>query len=94
MKNNKSKRYSEAFKKEAVLRVIEGRFSSNKVSRDLGVSQPALSRWVRSFKQSGASFLSAESSGAFKKLQTENKRLKAERDILKKAVTFFASQEK
>ena len=93
MKNNKTKRYSEAFKKEAVLRVIDGRFSSNKISKDLGVSQTALSRWVKSFKQSGSSFLNKESAAAFKKLQMENKRLKAERDILKKAVTFFAGQE-
>ena len=92
MKNINRKHYSEEFKKEAVMRVMEKSSSANRVSRDLGVSQSVLSRWVRQFKQEGSSVFGQEGIEV-KKLQAENKRLKAERDILKKAVSFFAKHE-
>ena len=85
MKSTHKRHYSEAFKKEAVMRVKGQNSSANKVSKDPGVSQSVLSRWAGQFKKEGTSVFGQES----KKLQTENKRLKAERDILKKAVSFF-----
>lgn len=92
MKNTIRKHYSEEFKKEAIRRVIEGRSSSSKVSKELGLSQPTLSKWVRKYKEKGSAVFSQEGV-EMKKLQAENKRLKAERDILKKAVTFFAKHD-
>ncbi len=93
MKNTKRRRYSESFKKEAVRRVLEGSRSSNRVSQELGIGQPTLSKWVRQFKQGGHSSFNKESERALKQLKAENKRLKEERDILKKATIFFASHE-
>ena len=92
MKHTTKKHYSEEFKKEAVKRVIEGRSSSSKVSKELGLSQPTLSKWVRQFKKEGSSVFGQDGI-EIKKLQAENKRLKAERDILKKAVSFFAKHD-
>lgn len=93
MKKMKRRRYSEEFKQEAVRRVLDGPASSNQVSRDLGIGQPTLSKWVRQFKQGGSSSFSKEALVAMRRLKEENKRLKAERDILKKATVFFARQE-
>ena len=55
MKNTKRKRYSEKFKKEAVMRVMAGQNSSTySVSRELGIiSQSMLSKWVKKFKNKG-----------------------------------------
>jgi len=92
MKDSKRRRYSEAFKKEAVMRVMGQNSSTHSVSKDLGISQPALSKWVRKFKQEGSSVFVGEESEV-KKLQAKVKRLQDERDILKKAVTFFAKHE-
>ena len=92
MKDNKRKRYSEAFKKEAVMRVMGQNSSSHSVSKDLGISQPTLSKWVKKFKQEGSSVFVGEESEV-KKLQAKVKRLQDERDILKKAVSFFAKHE-
>ncbi len=92
MKDNKRKRYSEAFKKEAVMRVMGQNSSSHSVSKDLGISQPTLSKWVKKFKQEGSSVFGGEESEV-KKLQAKVKRLQDERDILKKAVSFFAKHE-
>ena len=92
MKSANRKHYSEAFKKEAVMRVMGENSSANRVSKNLGISQSVLRRWVREFKKKGASVFGQESI-EIKKLQMENKRFKAERDILKKAVSFFAKHE-
>ena len=92
MKDNKRKRYSEAFKKEAVMRVMGQNSSSHSVSKDLGISQPTLSKWVKKFKQEGSSVFGGEESEV-NKLQAKVKRLQDERDILKKAVSFFAKHE-
>ena len=93
MERTKRRRYSEEFKKEAVQRVLDGPASSNQVSRELGISQPTLSKWVQQFKQGGSSSFSKEALVAMRRLKAENKRLKSERDILKKATVFFARQE-
>ena len=89
----KRRRYSEEFKREAVRRVLDGPASSNQISRELGIGQPTLSKWVRQFKLGGASSFSKEALAAMRKLKAENKRLRSERDILKKATVFFARQE-
>ena len=92
MKVINRKRYSEAFKKEAVMRVMGQNSSSYKVSRELGVSQSVLSKWVKKFKEEGSSVFGEEDT-EMKKLRSQVKRLRDERDILKKAVTFFAKHE-
>ena len=92
MKNNKRKRYSEAFKKEAVLRVIGQNSSTHSVSKELSISQSTLSKWVKKFKQQGSSVFGAEEAEV-KQLRAKVKRLQDERDILKKAVSFFAKHE-
>ena len=60
MKNSNKGHYSEEFKKEAVLNVKGQNASANRVSRDLGVSQSVLNRWVRQFKQEGSSVFGQE----------------------------------
>ena len=92
MKNIKRKCYSEAFKKEAVMRVMGQNSSTHKVSRDLGVSQASLSKWGKKFKQEGSSVFGKEET-EIKKLRSKVKRLQDERDILKTAVSFFAKHE-
>ena len=92
MNNNKRKRYSEAFKKEAVMRVMGQNSSTYSVSRELSISQSMLSKWVRKFKQEGSSVFSEEDA-ELNKLRAKIKRLQDERDILKKAVTFFAKHD-
>ena len=54
MKRSRRRRYSEEFKQEAVRRVLDGSASSNQVSKELGIGQPTLSKWVQQFKQGGS----------------------------------------
>ena len=91
MKDNKRKRYSEAFKKDAVIRAMGQNASAHSVSKELGMSQPTLSKWVKKFKQEGS--VVSQEDVELNKLRVRIERLQDERDILKKALSFFASHE-
>ena len=73
------------------MRVIGQNASTHSVSRELSISQP-LSKWVKKFKEQGSSVFGGEDAEV-KKLRAKVKRLQDERDILKKAVSFFAKHE-
>ena len=91
------KRYAREFKLEAV-KLVQGRgVSVAQVSRDLGVHPNVLREWVRAFAADpGHAF---PGHGQMKpeqleisRLQREVAKLKAERDILKKAAAYFAKE--
>lgn len=92
MEQRRKSRYSEEFKQEAIrLCSIDGR-SQNQIAKSLGVSQTALNRWVRESEQAAAP-TSKETSEELKTLREENRRLKMEQEILKKAAAFFAKNQ-
>jgi len=94
---NKRKSYSKEFKINAVRLVVdEGRVAAE-VARDLGISVNMMYSWKR--KHTDDQEESFPGHGNMKatedyirKLERENKRLKDERDILKKAAIFFAQE--
>lgn len=84
-------RYDEEFKASAVKIVIEKGRSISAVAKDLGISEPALRRWIKAS-------IEPEDVNTKKlaELEAENKRLKKELDdakdtvnILKKSVAIF-----
>lgn len=96
----KRKKYSQEFKLKAVRLVTEQGQSPTAVARSLGVSAGNLRRWVRlheeqkdqAFPGKGNQALSAEQQ-RIKELEAENKQLKMEQEILKKAMAFFAKDQ-
>ena len=78
--------------KRRLIHLIEQNSSLHSVSRDLGISQHTLNKWVKKFKEKGFSIFGQEGDEV-KKLQTKVKRLQDERNILKKASSFFAKHE-
>ena len=86
--------YTKEFKEEAVRLITEEGYSYAEAGRNLGVNPNLLSRWKREFEgveidPGGAAAMQAE----LKRLRKENKRLKLEREILKKAAAFFAKEQ-
>ncbi len=88
--------YTSEFKIEAVRLVTEEGYSIRQAAESLGISQNAVRTWKRRLEN--------EADGAFpgkgkvssrdeqvQRLQEENRRLRMERDILKKATAFFAN---
>lgn len=87
------KKYSEEFKSEIVRLVREGGLSGNKVAKEHNLAQATVARWVRdaiALEVPGA--LTREERAELKALRKENKRLKEDREILKKAAAFFAAE--
>jgi transposase len=95
----KRRNYTKEFKADAVGLVVEQGYSSAEVGRRLGVSENNINRWVRQYRDKNESTspdgLTREQLEAeLKRLRKENKRLEMEREILKKAAAFFASESK
>ena len=92
----KRKNYTQEFKEEAVKLITEQGYSYAEAGRNLGVNPNLLSRWKRDIEGGFGNNLSPGSAvvtqSELKRLRKENKRLRMEREILKKAATFFAKE--
>jgi transposase len=88
------RQFSEEFRREAVRLIRETDRTLAAVSRELGVSQPTLNKWLRELPEGkpapGARVLTLEEQ--VRQLKKENERLREEREILKKATAFFAKE--
>lgn len=90
-------RYAPEFKDEAVEQVLNRGFSISDVAERLGVSQHSLYKWFNAVKPGKSELQEQELLGAKREilqLRSELKRTEEERDILKKAARYFASQPK
>ena len=86
--------YPAEFKAEAVQLVRRGDLKKSQVAKDLGVTVETLTKWVKQDEidhgqQAG---LSTEDREELRRLRKENRILREEREILKKAAAFFASE--
>lgn len=91
------RKYTAEFKREAVELVSGQGNSIAETARNLGVNQSMLGRWVREQRAAGTDAFPGEGrmtpeQDELHRLRAENKRLKMERDILKKATAFFARE--
>ena len=94
MAKKKRSNYTKEFKEEAVKLVSEQGYSYAEAGRNLGVNPNLLSRWRKEVEEDGGDPVSTASLQAeLKRLRKENKRLKMEREILKKAAAFFAKEQ-
>ncbi len=86
--------YPPEFKAEAVQLVQQRERSLARIARDLGVSEQTLRNWVKQIEiDSGArAGLTTEERDELRRLRRENRILKEEREILKKAAAFFAKE--
>lgn len=89
------RQFSREFKREAVHLVVDRGVSFAQAARDLDVHQTVLRRWVQQYRDRpdtafpGRGQL-APADDEVRRLRREVARLKAERDILKKAAAYFA----
>ena len=99
MSKKKRKTYTREFKTEAVRLITEKGYSIAEASRNLGVEYSVMRRWKQQ--------LSGDPDNAFpgkgrlkapdeemRRLKRELDRVKEERDILKKALAYFAEDQK
>jgi transposase len=84
------KKISESVKQEAI-RLVEGHgVKVVQVCKELGVSRPALDRWLKEYRTSASNGLTIDEKAELRRLRAENRMLKLEKDLLKKATVYFA----
>ena len=92
----KRRTFSREFKLAAVNKVIVQGLSYTEVARDLGIRDTLIHNWKKAFEADGSLGTKVEEGSSveqeLKRLREENRQLKMERDILKKATAFFAKE--
>ena len=89
--------YTPEFKTEAVKLVTEQGYSVAEAARSLGLSENRIRNWKQALLDQGQHAFPGQGKlppfeAELHRLRADNKRLLAERDILKKAAAFFARE--
>ena len=93
----KRRQYTKEFKIEAVRLIVEEGRPISEVARELGIGENLLHRWKKKYEEGeidpfpGKGRLSPEDE-ELRRLRRENKRLRMEHEILKKAVAIFSEE--
>ncbi len=91
----RNRNYSLEFKRSSAKLASESDVPISKTAKDLGVHETTLYGWVKRYYPGRGKSMpetNNEVLAELKKLRKENIRLKQERDILKKAAAYFASE--
>jgi len=90
------RQFADEFKEGAVRLVLDEGKTVGAVARELDLTASALGTWVnhaRAERTKGKSGLMKEEREELARLRKENRELRMERDILKKAAAFFAKHQ-
>jgi transposase len=89
------KRYPEEFKIEAVKQVTDRGYRVGEVARRLGVTAKSMHEWIKRYGDSGGQHQAITAQQAeLRRLKADLRRVTEERDILKEAAVYFASESK
>jgi transposase len=89
------RQFTDEFRAGAVRLVLEEGKKVAEVARDLGLTPSSLGLWVRrarADKSGGKTGLTSDERAEYAAMRKELRVVKMERDILKKAVAFFAKE--
>lgn len=94
-----AKNFDQAYKLEISKRVVENKESVAVIAREVGIHENTIYGWVSRYRQNsskpfvGSGHVKAEDE-EIKRIIKENKELKEENEILKKAAAYFAKNQK
>lgn len=89
------RKFTAEYKAEAVELVINSGRPVAEIARDLGINEGTLGNWVNMAKKRGEfqeKPLDVDERAELKELRDEVRRLKMEREVLKKAAAWFAKE--
>ncbi len=96
MGKRKRRRFTAEFKAETVRLIRETGKRVGAVAHELDLTESSVRNWVKQAEIDGgrgpAGALTTEEKEELQQLRRENKRLRMEREILKKATAFFAKE--
>jgi len=93
----KRRAFDDSFKLEVVKMIKDQGLTVQQVARDLGIGETAIRRWVQQYEaevlgQTGIGKPLTAEQQRIRQLELENRQLKMDNDILKKATAFFARE--
>jgi transposase len=77
-------------KAEAIRLVEEHGVKAVQVAKELGIGNTTLEKWLKAYRTTNSNSLTVDEKAELKKLRAENRTLKIEKDLLKKATVYFA----
>jgi len=87
--------YSEEFKREAVRLVTREGYSKKKAAEAVGVCHTTIRDWMAAFAdEETVRTVYASERDEIEQLRADNRRLRMERDLLKKAAAYFATEDR
>lgn len=97
MNDKRRRKYNREFKREAVELANNENYTLAEAARSLGITSKILSRWRQEQRDAGQNAFpgTGHESGEteeLRRLREENRRLRMEKEILKKAAAFFARE--
>ncbi len=89
--------FSQEFKQEAVALVVEHGYSYAAAGRSLGIRGNLIGRWTRQLEDHASAAFPGKGKRSAEQqrihdLEMENRRLRMEKEILKKATAFFVKE--
>lgn len=95
--NRKRKRFDDSYKLEVVKMVKDQGLTVPQVCQDQNLGETAVRRWIRQYDaeqlgQAGIGNPLTAEQQRIRQLEQENRQLKTDNDILKKATAFFARE--
>ena len=88
-------RYPEEFKIEAVKQVTDRGYKIADVAKRLGVTTKSMHNWINRYGEKSEQYqVGVEQQQELRALKAELRRVTEERDILKEAAVYFASESK
>ncbi len=90
--------FTDEFKAEVVKKVLAGHRTAGQVARDLDLTETAVRKWVKQAQvdrgKGPPGALTTAEKEELARLRKENRELREDREILKKAAAFFAKHQK
>lgn len=96
--SGKRRKYTPEFREQAARLVIETGRPVAHVAAEIGIGEQMLGRWVRLHRRAAGAddigaVLDADERAELDRLRKENAELRLDREFLKKAAAFFASEQ-
>ena len=95
--NKQRKHYEAAFKLEVARMVVDQGLSITQVVKDMSLGRTAVSRWIEQYRaeqlgKTGIGKPITAEQQRIRQLETENRQLRSDNELLKKASAFFARE--
>ena len=86
------KKISAETKEQAIRLVVEHGVAVPQVAKEFGIGRSTLEKYLKAYRSTASEGLTVDEKSELRRLREENRTLKLEKELLKKATVYFAKQ--